>query len=399
MRTCARCGRQFSSNSNERFCKTCAITLLRGDEKTQENIKNFVRDNRGVSEREVMEKFGVSKKFVRQMLSNKVVATGAGTKIHYPCANCGKIITEGVYCKECFILLRNQVQKQSMQMAYLQSLMSRGGFVQQYESTILVVDHDELALNVFKFILEKGLPKYKISVAGNLNGAMNVIHNYKVGLVLLDDTVSHAFDGMKILKSIREEPEMKEIPIVMMSAKADKKNISAGLSRGATDYISKPCEPNDLIERVKKNLGIEVEKAPQVENLNVDYESEAKYKILLVDDQEKDMQQEINILEDVFPCNITTAKNGIEALYMLSDPKFETDLVLVSLEMPFMDGFEFLAFVADDEYMRRFPVVIMTTSTNVNILSGIKKSFAKGYIRKPDISAEGLEMIAKILET
>ena len=383
MRTCAKCGRPFSGGTNERFCPVCTVTLLKGNEKKQENIKNFVRDNQGVSEREVMEKFGVSKKFVRQMFTNKNLVNTSGSEIRYPCANCGKVITEGVYCNECFLILRKEVKRQSEHNAYLQELLNKDGKAPKYDGTILIVDYNELNLNVFKFILESGLQNYKISVAVNVGGAVNIIHNQKVSLILLDDTVSNAYDGMKILKQIRLEPAAKEIPVVMMSKKADKQTISKGLSRGATDYIGKPFEPADLIDRVKKNLGLEVEK---------------NSKILLVEDLESDIEQEIEILEETFPCIVTTAKNGIEALHLLGDSAFDTDIVLVSLEMSFMDGFEFLSFVTEDEYMRRFPVLMMTTSTDVNILSRIKKSFAKGYIRKPNISAEGLELIAKILD-
>lgn len=395
MRTCVRCGRSFAGGTNDRYCKACAVDILKGNDKKQENIKNFVRDNQGVSEHEVMTKFGVSKKLVRQMFTNKNLVNTSGETIHYPCANCGKVITEGVYCNECFLILRKEIKRQSERNAYLQELLGKGDKTPKYDGTILIVDYNELDLNVFKFILESGLHNYKISVAVNLGGAVNIIHNQKVSLILLDDTVSNAYDGMKILKQIRLEPAAKNIPVVMMSKNADKQTISKGLSRGATDYIGKPCEPADLIDRVKKNLGLEVEKTAEK---NIDYESAAKYKILLVDDLENDMQQEVEILEGNFPSVVTTAKNGIEALNLLGDKKFETDIVLVSLDMRFMDGFAFLDFVVKDEIMRRFPVVMMTTSTDVNILSKIKKSFAKGYIRKPNISAEGLEMIAKILE-
>ena len=281
MRICARCGRPFSGGTNERFCKACTVTLLRGDSKKQEAVRNFIRDNQGVTDRKVMEKFGVSKKFVNQMITNKTVANkNTDVKTQYPCANCGKMITEGVYCSECFLLLRKEIQKYSAQMAYLKNLMSRKNLA----------------------------PK---------------------------------------LQAENKNPE----PTATETA-----------------------------EKV------------------VDYDFDMKYKILLVEDKADDMQKEILTLEYVFPCTITTAKNGIEALYLLSDPNFETDVVLVSLEMPFMDGFEFLAFVAKDEHMRRFPVIMMTTSTDINTLSKIKNSIAKGYIRKPNFSAEGLEMIAKVLE-
>jgi|GEM_PF-1278731 len=400
MRTCAKCGKQFFGAPGERFCRECAVALIRGDSGKQELVKNFVRDNQGVSAHEVMEKFGVSKKFVRQMFNNKMFDMHTkGTR--YPCANCGKMITEGVYCRDCFLILRKEVKHRSERLMYLKGVLSKSTPSGKRNNVVLIVAHDELNLNVVKYILEKGLPGYKISVALNQVGAMNVIHNQNVCLVLLDDVITNAYDGMDILQKLRADEDSKNIPVVMLSSNTDKQNIAVGIRRGATDYIIRPCEPGDLINRVKKNLGLEAAvqsvKNSEIEKDQVDYEFEKTYKILLIDSDDEALRIESDILEKSFPCEILVSSNGIDGLYLLSDPHFEVDLVLVSMNMPFMDGFEFLAFVAKDPNMRRFPMVIMTESENLDKLSGMRNTLAKGYIAKPEFLEEGLDLIERIL--
>lgn len=397
-RICAKCGKEFFGSQGERFCNSCAVNLIRGDSGKQEIIKNFVRDNQGVSEHEVMEKFGVSKKFVRQMFSNRIFTENHKNLGHYPCEHCGKMISEGVYCKDCFILLRKEIKKHSEQMMYLRGILKPGNVSARRESVILIVDHDEMNLNVMKFILQKGLPTYKISLVGNLIGAMNAIHNQNVCLVILDDSVSNYFDGFEILKKIRADEQAANVPIIILSSNTEKQNIAAGILNGATDFVSKPCEPNDLVNRVKKNLGLEIETPQQIEEKEkIDYDFEKIYKILLIENDDDDVRIESAFLENNFPCEIFIAPNGIEGLHMLSNEDFETDIVLVNLEMPFMDGFEFMDFVAEDENMRKFPVVVMTESDDEMTLNKIKKSLAKGYITKPEFSDESLDLIEQVL--
>lgn len=69
------------------------------------------------------------------------------------------------------------------------------------------------------------------------------------------------------------------------------------------------------------------------------------------------------------PSNICVAENGQIALDILSSTKNDVDLpdfILLDLNMPVMDGFELLSIIRKDERLRIIPVVIHTTSSNVN---------------------------------
>lgn len=395
MRKCARCGKEFNGGAGERFCKECAVSLIRGDSGKQDLVKNYVRDNQGVSEYDVMEKFGVSKKFVRQMFQNRIFDLHTkGTR--YPCAHCGRMITEGVYCKECFVLLRQEVKHQSERLQYLRGMLNKERLTSRSEKIILLVGHGEQKL--LKYILDKGMSGYKTAEASNAVSALNVVHNQGVQLILLEDEITNAYDGLAILEKLRSDVEACDLPIIMLTKSSDKSKIAAGIRQGATDYIIMPCEPGELLNRVKKHLGIEIEEVRQPEEREkIDYEIEKTYKILIVESDEDAAARECEILEKNFPVEVEIAPNGIEGLYMLSDPQFEVDLVLVSMKMPFMDGYEFLAFVAEDKNIKRYPTLIMAESENLGSLSGLKNTLAKGYITKPEITEEGLDLIERVL--
>ncbi|HEX4905763.1 MAG TPA: response regulator, partial [Acidimicrobiales bacterium] len=61
-------------------------------------------------------------------------------------------------------------------------------------------------------------------------------------------------NGLELCVAIKADPATDGIPVVLLSAKAQVADIRAGLDAGADDYVTKPFEPLDLIDRVNKLL-------------------------------------------------------------------------------------------------------------------------------------------------
>ena len=153
------------------------------------------------------------------------------------------------------------------------------------------------------------------------------------------------------------------------------------------DYVSKPCAPNDLIGRVNKLLGGK-EKAPPIV---IETPQKTSFRILLIDDDIFDLRQERETLRNRFPCEITTAQSAAEGMRLLEGNG--ADLVLVSLDMPFVNGLKFLSLVNNSAKLRNIPVIIMTDTRDFSVISEINKSSAAGHVRKPNFSEEGLTFI------
>lgn len=80
---------------------------------------------------------------------------------------------------------------------------------------------------------------------------------------------------------------------------------------------------------------------------------------------------------------VLEAENGEIALDSIKQEEINPDIVLLDLNMPKMNGLEFLAIVRNDESMRHLPIIILSTSNNNRDLMEAYKLGVSGYILKP----------------
>jgi CheY-like chemotaxis protein len=122
---------------------------------------------------------------------------------------------------------------------------------------ILVVDDDPNFVVVMKPVLEsKG---YKVDAAYNRQEAMEKLGSFKPDLILLDIMMEKLTDGFDICYKLKHDPEMKNIPVLAVSAITEKTGFkfspaTDGEYFEADDYVTKPIKPSDLLERVEKLL-------------------------------------------------------------------------------------------------------------------------------------------------
>ena len=116
------------------------------------------------------------------------------------------------------------------------------------KSSVLVVDDDHDIVNAIEKLLEK--EGYKIYKAYNGLEAIDVLMQNEIHLILID-VMMPKLDGLSAMMKIRT---MKNIPIIVLSAKSEDSDKILGLSMGADDYITKPYNPMELVARVQSNL-------------------------------------------------------------------------------------------------------------------------------------------------
>ncbi len=130
---------------------------------------------------------------------------------------------------------------------------------------ILVVEDDESIHNLIKEVLEK--EHYTVISAYSGTEALLVIEKENVDLILLD-LMLPGINGEEIVKRV------KNIPIIVISAKMDQENKVKVLLDGANDYIVKPFDTEELLARVKVQLRI-----GKTEQIN----KKIKYKDIVMD--------------------------------------------------------------------------------------------------------------------
>jgi DNA-binding response OmpR family regulator len=113
---------------------------------------------------------------------------------------------------------------------------------------ILIIEDEESIAELEKDYLE--LSDYEVSIENDGIKGLDRALNGNYALIILDLMLPN-IDGFEICKRIRE---VKNIPILMVSAKKDELDKIRGLGIGADDYITKPFSPSELVARVKAHL-------------------------------------------------------------------------------------------------------------------------------------------------
>ena len=116
---------------------------------------------------------------------------------------------------------------------------------------ILIIEDDRIVWKLIEYRLKKD--KHFLIWANDGLKAMEILETIKPDLIISDIMVPY-MDGMQILRKIKAMDELKDIPVIMLSSKAQEEDIVLGLELGAQDYIVKPFSPSELILRVNKAL-------------------------------------------------------------------------------------------------------------------------------------------------
>ena len=72
--------------------------------------------------------------------------------------------------------------------------------------------------------------------------------------VVVLDIMMPKLDGMKVMRELQSDDKLRGTPVILLSAKATSLDIELGLKAGAADYVTKPCDPIELVERVRSLL-------------------------------------------------------------------------------------------------------------------------------------------------
>ncbi len=128
---------------------------------------------------------------------------------------------------------------------------------------ILLVDDIQDNLDLLEDLLDEsfnyGNSKYKLEFIQATGGqeALDIVNsNEDIGLILLDVMMPN-IDGFEVCKKIKGNSLTKNIPIIFITAKSDSIDIVHGFELGASDYVSKPFQEEELIARVRKELKIQ----------------------------------------------------------------------------------------------------------------------------------------------
>lgn len=124
--------------------------------------------------------------------------------------------------------------------------------VEKHNQSVLIVDDEPTARTLLRLMLVRS--GYEVIEAENGHDALRKVTENKPDLVILD-VMMPGLDGIAVCSSIRQELELPDLPIILLSAKGDIATVQDGLSVGANKYLVKPVSPEDLTGHVREILG------------------------------------------------------------------------------------------------------------------------------------------------
>jgi DNA-binding response OmpR family regulator len=117
---------------------------------------------------------------------------------------------------------------------------------------VLVAEDDEDILALVVFDLED--EGYEVLTARNGRDAIDLALARLPDLILLDVAMP-GLDGYEVTRRLRADESTRETPVVLLTARAQVKDVIAGFEAGANDYVTKPFRPDELRTRLHAALG------------------------------------------------------------------------------------------------------------------------------------------------
>ncbi len=219
--------------------------------------------------------------------------------------------------------------------------------------TVLIIDDDPTVSELMKRHLLK--EKYNVVVAPNGKEGVKLAREISPDVITLDILMPE-MDGWSVLRTLKADPKVSDIPVIMASI-LDEKN--KGFSLGAADFLSKPVQKDYLMKAIRNLIG-------DKDNL----------KICLIED-DNSLRFTIREILEKQNVKIIEAENGKVGISVLKNEEIKPDLILLDLMMPVMNGFEFLKVIRETE-LSNIPILVLTGAD----LSEEEKKFLLGETHK-----------------
>ncbi|MEK2646256.1 response regulator transcription factor [Bdellovibrio sp. BCCA] len=117
---------------------------------------------------------------------------------------------------------------------------------------ILIVDDQKSVLLTLEALLTQH--GYKVTAATNAVDAMRALAAETYDLVITDAIMPGGSDGYSLTRTIRRQPLLAKIPVILLTGKRERSDVEKGIDSGANDYIVKPIDPELLIAKIRNIL-------------------------------------------------------------------------------------------------------------------------------------------------
>jgi len=256
------------------------------------------------------------------------------------------------------------------------------------KTAFLIVDDFEVMRKVTATQL-RTLGAEQIITANNGADALRILQKQRVDIILSDWNMP-TMSGLDLLKAVRANLKLQNLPFVMITAEADRDQVTEAIGCGVSDLLVKPYTAESLGSRIEKAMGSKpravggtADARSIAKNAEIGYaraQAGSPPTILVVDDTPENLHVLSHLFKDEYSVRI--ANNGAKALEICcsDDPP---DLVLLDIMMPDMDGFEVAQRMRGHPNAESIPVIFVTAMDGQDArLKGLELG-AVDFVTKP----------------
>lgn len=240
---------------------------------------------------------------------------------------------------------------------------------------ILLVDDDSKIRNLASEIILKKI-KAEIFHAENGNEGLDYLKKEKCDLVILDNDMP-VMNGYEFLGKVRSVLNLKKLPVIVLTASNDSQTVSRYLNLDVTNYVLKPFQANDLINKINSSVSV-------------------RKKLLMIDDNSAfKLFIEKIIVTRFSSVDFLTAGDGNEGLNQVIEHR--PDLILLDINMPEMTGIEFLQKLRGEYSEIDIPIIMLTSVNDKETVKLMAQHKVLDYILKPVNISDFSSKISKVL--
>jgi CheY-like chemotaxis protein len=268
-------------------------------------------------------------------------------------------------------------------------------FIDQQVKRLLVVEDDEAQRSSMIELI--GHEDVEITAVASADEALRELAQKKYDCVVLDLGLRGPTDGFQLLETVKSNPAMRELPIIIYTGRDLSQQEETQLRKLAETIIVKDVKsPERLLDetalflhRVEKKLP--EQKRRMLERLHNTDAVFAGKRVLIVDDDVRNIFSLTSVLED-HGMVVDFVENGKDAIAKLN-AQADYDLVLMDIMMPEMDGFETTRSIREEERFKTLPIIALTAKAMKGDRERCIAAGASDYITKPVDSDQLLSLM------
>ena len=243
--------------------------------------------------------------------------------------------------------------------------------------TIMVVDDSTALRRTMALTLEKH--GYRVIQRKDGKDALDGFRqNPNIDLIICDVEMP-TMNGFEFLGMRRRDSQLSKIPTFMLTSRSGTKHRNLATQLGADGYFTKPYVEQEFISEVKKILDKQNKNNYQNKTANT---STLKKKTILIIDDSSALRRTLALRLESKGYHVLQGRDGLEGLELLRN-NLQTNLVICDVEMPNMNGFEFLTTRRTEPNLKQIPVVMLTSRSTDKHRSLATSLGADGYFTKP----------------